>query len=73
MNSIVQALKNLPEVRLRIIDLAWSVTREDGAIDTDKVCLRGREIVEASEEARAYSDNTKKAVSWLKNMARSRD
>lgn len=69
--GLIRILKGLPETRLRIIDLAWKVTDEDGAIDPDKVSLHFKEISEAAEEAEAYSHATAEAVQCLIGLAHS--
>ena len=71
MDNLVEALKQLPEVRLRLIELAWQVFRDDGGIDDDRLLMMGMELQEATDEARAYAESTRKAVSCLKSMGRS--
>jgi hypothetical protein len=69
--DLIRILKEVPETRLRIIDLAWKVVGEDGAIDPDKVALHYKELKEATDEAEAYSEATKEAVKCLEDLARS--
>jgi len=69
MDNLVEALKQVPEVRLRLIDLAWQVTKDDGSIDADHLLSMSKELEEATHEARAYAEATRKAVSCLRNIA----
>lgn len=71
MDNLIDALKELPEVRLRLIDLARQVAREDGSIDVERAMFLGKELEEAVNEARAYAESTRKAVWCLMNMGRS--
>jgi len=68
--DLIRILKGVPETRLRIIDLAWNVTDDDGAIDPDKVAFHYKEIKEATDEAQAYSEATKEAVECLRELVR---
>ncbi len=69
--NLIEALKQLPEVRLRLIELAWEVARDDGTIDAEQLLSRGEELEEAACEAKAYADATRKAVSCLMSLGRS--
>ncbi|TRZ50571.1 MAG: hypothetical protein D4S01_06465 [Dehalococcoidia bacterium] len=69
--ELVRVLEKVPGKHLRILNLAWEVIGEDGKIDAEKVALHYREIVEAKDEAQAYSDETREAVRCLRNLARS--
>ena len=71
--DLVRVLEGLPETRLRLIDLAWEVVDDEGAIDPDKVALNYKEISEAMDEAQAYAQATEKAVLCLNVLARSND
>ena len=71
METIIEALKQVPEVRLQIIKLAWQVTGEDGSLDVTEMLLHSKELGEAISEAAAYSSATKEAVSCLREIARS--
>lgn len=68
MGDLVEALKQLPEVRLRIIDWAWKLAKEDGQIDVDQAALNTIELDEAVKEAKAYIEGTRRATWCLKNM-----
>ena len=71
MDGIIEALKQVPEVRLRIIELAWQVTGEDGSLDVQKMLFHNKELEGAVSEARAYSSATREAARCLREMARS--
>lgn len=71
MDNLVEAFKQLPEVRLRLIDLAWQVTKENGSLDADQLLLKSKELDEAVDEAKAYANATRKAVSCLMSLVRS--
>lgn len=71
MNNLVEALKQLPEVRLRLIDLAWQVTKDNGSLDAEQLLFMGKELEEAIDEARAYVNATRKAVSCLMSFRHS--
>jgi len=68
MDNLVNALKRIPEVRLRLIDLAWQVARDDGSIDMDRLLLNVKETDEAIDEARAYAETTGKASRCLMRL-----
>jgi len=70
-DSLIEALRQLPGVRLRLIDLAWEVARDDGSIDAEQLLFRSRELEEATCEAKAYAEATRKAVSCLMSLGRS--
>jgi len=69
--NLIEDLKDLPEVRLRIIDLTWSLVNEGGDLDADRLVSMSQEVDEAIDEARAYADETRMAVSCLMKLARS--
>ena len=70
-NNIIKALKQVPETRLRLIDLAWQMFREDGSLDIERTAFLGKELEEAIGEAQAYSRETREAVRCLKQTDRS--
>lgn len=63
--DLVQALKEVPECRLRLLEIAREVLNEKGVLDTDLAANRSKEIAEASEEAEAYAKETHDAVQDL--------
>ena len=71
--DVIRALRGVPETRLRLIELTWQVVDDRGAIDPDKVRLHYKEINEAVDEAQAYSQETERAVLWLRQLALSLD
>lgn len=70
-DNLIEALRQLPGVRLQLIDLAWEVARDDGSIDAEQLLFRGKELEEATCEARAYAEATRKAVSCLMSLGQS--
>jgi hypothetical protein len=69
--DLVRILREMPEVKLRLIDLAWQVVGEDGTLDMEKVTFYAKEISDAIKEANAYSDGNKEVLNWLIQLVRS--
>ena len=67
---MIQALRQVPETRLRIIELAWKVVREDGTLDPAIMAFYSKELTEAFAEARGYISATEEVVRCLKKIAR---
>ena len=70
MRDIVEILKSVPEVKLKIIPLVWELFDEKGRIDTRKAAYNSQEVDAALEEAKNYAQKTESAVSHLKNLLR---
>ena len=70
MGDIVEILKSVPEVNLKIISLTWEFLGEDGHIDIKKASYNAKEVDIALEEAESYARTTESAVSHLKNLLR---
>ena len=70
-DALVRALKSVPEVHLRLVDLAWKVVGEDGTVDVDKLSFYAEELREAAAEAEAYSKATQELTACLRELARS--
>ena len=70
MDNIVEILKSVPEVKLKVIPLTWKLLGEDGHIDVRKVSYDTTEVDAALEEAENYARQTGNAVSHLKNLLR---
>jgi len=70
-NNIIEALKSVPEIRLRIIDLAWKLVGDDGSISPEKTAFYRQELEEAITEAEAYMQATREAVCHLREIPRS--
>jgi len=68
--DLVRIVKELPEHRLSLIDLAWRMVREDGSLDTDRALLMVDEIEAANQEAVRYARASKAALWTLQEMAR---
>jgi len=70
MADIIEILKSIPEVKLKIIPLTWELLDEKGRIDIKKVSYNSKEVDAALEEAESYARSTENAVSHLKNLLR---
>jgi hypothetical protein len=70
MSDIVEILKSVPEVNLKIIPLTWELLDENGHIDVKKASYNSKEVDAALEEAESYARTTESAVSHLKNLLR---
>jgi len=70
-SDLIGALKQVPETRLRLIELARQVVREDGSLDGERASFLVREMQEAIAEAEGYARATQEAVRCLREMARS--
>jgi len=70
MSDIVEILKSVPEVNLKIIPLTWELLDENGGIDIKKASYNSKEVDIALEEAENYARSTESAVSHLKNLLR---
>lgn len=68
MDSIIQALKRVPPTELQIFALVRESTDENGDLDLEKLTFRMAELKTAIEEAHAYAESTRKAISWLRNL-----
>ena len=68
MSDIVEILKSVPEVKLKIIPLTWELLGEDGHIDIKKASYNAKEVDIALEEAENYARSTESAVNRLKNL-----
>jgi len=65
IEKVVNALKKVPEKRLRIIELANSIPIKNGDLDIDVLSDMIPEINLATAEAVAYGSNTIQAVDAL--------
>lgn len=66
----VAVLKEVPEVHLRIFEIARKAVKPDGSLDTDGLIENMKDIREAAGEAEAYAQETYSAVSFLKFLLR---
>jgi len=69
--DLISALKQVPEFRPRLVQLAWKVTKKDGSIDPSLALALGTEVEGAIGEAQKYVAETRKAVHWLRRVAQS--
>ena len=70
MSDITEILRSVPEVKLKVIPLTWTLLGEDGRIDIRKASYDTTEVDAALEEAEDYARQTGSAVSRLKNLLR---
>jgi hypothetical protein len=70
MTEIIEILKGVPEVKLKIIPLTWELLDENGRIDIRKASYNSQEVDAALGEAENYAQQTERAVSYLKNLLR---
>jgi hypothetical protein len=70
-HNLTSALKTVPESRLRLIELAWKVTGDDGSLDLEKLAFCAKEVEEAVAEAKACAQATREAIECLMAMVRS--
>lgn len=69
-DTLIEALRQLPEVRLRIFALARDLVDQNGSVDYERAAAMGVELDQALREAHAYAETTRRAVSCLMQMAR---
>ena len=69
--EVIRALRQVPEVRLRLIELTRLLVKEDGSLDHEKASFLRQDIDQSTGEARAYAHDTERAVQWLRELARS--
>jgi hypothetical protein len=68
--TLIEALKRVPETKLRLIAIVREATKEDGSLDIQKLTFDMAELRAAIDEARAYAESVRKTVSCLKNLNR---
>ena len=71
VDDLTRVLKEVPECRLRLIELARETVGDDGTPDPEKLGFRRKELEEAIAEAEAYVKATREAVQCLASMDRS--
>jgi len=69
--DLSRILKEVPETRLRILELCHKVIGKTGDVDPEKVAFYSEELLEATKEAEQYSKDTHEAVRCLRELARS--
>ncbi len=65
MSDIAEILKQVPEVKLKIIPLVWSLVNEKGEINTESSNYSVSEVDLAITEAEEYSRKIKTAINNL--------
>jgi len=69
-SDLICALKEVPEFRLRLLQLARELVGEDGTIDFEKAAFYRKQTEDAIKEAQGYAQATKEAVRCLREIAR---
>jgi hypothetical protein len=69
--KLIRILEELPETRLRLIELCPKLLGKGGEIDPKKVAFYSLELEEATREAEEYSKYNREAVRCLSDLARS--
>jgi hypothetical protein len=70
MDDYIGALQRLRPHRIRLIELAWKFLKPDGMLDEDQMAFEIKDIQEAANEAQAYSEDTRKAITLLCQLPR---
>ena len=69
---LIENLKTIPAVELKLINLACEAVKEDGSLNEEMLAFRHKEVIEAKEEAEGYAEETRTAVRTLIELARDR-
>ena len=67
--DLVQIIRQVPEKRLRVFELAAELLDEQGEIDPDAAAARQPEVNLAIAEAEAYARATRQALAALRQLA----
>ena len=65
LDAMIEALKNVPEKKLLIIELANSIPIKNGMLDIPTLQAKQKEITLAETEAKVYGAHTLQAVELL--------
>jgi len=68
--NLIRLLEDLPETRLRLLELTPKLINEKGELIPDRATFYVNELIEATKEVEQYTDDTRKAVACLKRLAR---
>ena len=68
--ELVEALREVPETRLALIELAWQIYREAGSFDPNRVSMYHKEIEAAGSQSAEYTRQTREMIGCLKELAR---
>lgn len=63
--ALVRALSEVPEKRLRLVELAWELCDKRGRIDFEKARLLSRQLEEAVREAESYAASVRDIMRCL--------
>lgn len=68
LDKVIQALRTVPEKKLRIIELTWKLVDKKGNVDFEKVADKQRDVNLAVAEAQAYVKQTDQAKNALRKV-----
>jgi hypothetical protein len=68
-SELVVLLKQVPEKRLRLVELAWEVLDSEGNLDPQKTIVMMAEIKTAVSEAEHYAKTTAAMTAALARLA----
>ena len=68
--DLIVALREVPETRLVLIELAWQIYQEVGSFDPAKVAMYHKEIEAVGSESAEYARKTREMILCLKELAR---
>jgi hypothetical protein len=68
--DLIRSFKEVPETKLKILDLARGSVKEDGSLDLDALAYRSEEVKEATDEAEAYISEVEELVARLAPLMR---
>lgn len=63
--NLIKDLKALPEVNLKLLQLARESVKKRGGFDHERLKYRYKEVQEASQEAEAYARDTDAAGRFI--------
>ena len=69
--DLADALREVPETRLVLIELAWQIYQEVCSFDPVRVSMYHKEIEAAGSESAEYARKTREMILCLKELARS--
>ena len=67
---LLEILRELPTVRMELIDLAWELIDDNGRLDETKVAFHFTEVERASAQAQEQARTTGELIRSLGNLLR---
>lgn len=68
-DMLVNALKNVPEYHIDLVDLTWELVGKNGKLDEELTTMKREEIEEAVDQAKAYVGKVTRLVGRIKVYA----